>query len=282
MPFENSVWRLIESPPSNGAWNMAFDEALLEAVGAGESLPVLRLYDWQPPCLSLGHAQSFSDVDVRALASRCWEVVRRPTGGKAILHTDELTYSIIAPLSEPRVSGGVLESYATLSRALLRALELLGLSPRADAQYPLPAGSKGGPVCFQVPSNYEITVDGKKIIGSAQARRREGVLQHGALPLFGDLERITSVLAFQSEAERGQAAVRLLARAATVFTITGKIITWRQAADAFRAAFEEQLQIKFEPDQPTIKELDRAEELVKTKYAHPAWTERVFPPESDV
>ncbi len=261
---------------------MAYDEALLESVGAGESLPVLRLYDWQPPCLSLGHAQSFSDVEVQALSAIGWDVVRRPTGGKAILHTDELTYSVIAPLSEPRVSGGVLESYATLSRALLRALELLGLSPQADAQYPLPTGGKGGPVCFEVPSNYEITVQGKKIIGSAQARRREGVLQHGALPLFGDLKRIASVLAFQSEAEREQAVERLLARAATVFTITGRIITWRQAADAFRAAFEEQLHIKFQPDQITNKEQVRAEELVKTKYAHPAWTERVFPPNSEV
>lgn len=261
---------------------MAYDEALLEAVGAGESLPVLRLYDWQPACLSLGRAQSFSDVDVQALTAKGWDVVRRPTGGKAILHTDELTYSIISPHTEPRMSGGVLESYATLSRALMRALELLGLSPQAEALHPSAAGKGGGPVCFEVPSNYEITVEGKKIIGSAQARHREGILQHGALPLFGDLSRITSVLAFQSGADREQAAERLLAHAATVFTITGKFITWRQAAEAFRSAFEEQLQIKFQPDQPTNKELVRAEDLVKTKYAHHAWTERVFPLNSEV
>jgi lipoate-protein ligase A len=277
MVFEKTTWRLIETPPASGAWNMALDEALLESIGAQESLPVLRLYDWQPACLSLGYAQSFSDVDHLALKSHGWDVVRRATGGKAILHTDEITYSVIAPLTEPRVSGGVLESYSTLSRALLRALELLGLNPQADALYPDSVEGKNGPVCFEVPSNYEITVNGRKIIGSAQARRREGVLQHGALPLFGDLYRITSVLVFPDETARRQAASRLLDHAATVLSVTGKVIQWRQAADAFRSAFEEQLGIEFSFDQPTVKELSRTNELIETKYAHPSWTQREFP-----
>ncbi|MHC1784494.1 MAG: biotin/lipoate A/B protein ligase family protein [Anaerolineaceae bacterium] len=277
MGFEKTTWRLIETLPASGAWNMALDEAILESIGAHESLPVLRLYDWQPACLSLGYGQSFSDVDYGALRSHGWDVVRRATGGKAILHTDEITYSVIAPLTEPRVSGGVLESYSILSTALLRSLELLGLTPQADALYPDPGVGKGGPVCFEVPSNYEITVEEKKIIGSAQARRREGVLQHGALPLIGDLDRITSVLIYPDEAARRQAASRLLDHAATLFSITGKIISWRQAADAFRSAFEDRLGIEFLPDQPSEKELSRTHELIETKYAHPSWTQREFP-----
>jgi lipoyl(octanoyl) transferase len=277
MVWNESTWRLIQSPPVAGAWNMAFDEAILESIGAKESLPVLRLYAWEPACLSLGYAQSFSEIDRPALINQGWDVVRRPTGGKAILHTDEITYSVIAPLDEPRLAGGVLESYSTLSKALLRALQLLGLSPQANSIYPTQPGGKGGPVCFEVPSNYEITVNNKKIIGSAQARRREGILQHGALPLVGKLERITSVLAFQDETARADAATRLLDHAATVESISGQIITWQQAAEAFRAAFEEILNLKFISDQPTTKELSRTEELIRTKYGHPSWTEREYP-----
>ena len=118
-------WRLLLTPPARGAWNMAVDEAILENIGRGASLPTLRLYAWTPACLSLGHAQPFSDVDAVRLKQRGWDVVRRATGGRAILHTDELTYSVIAPLKEPRVEGGVLESYNRLAQALLTAVKNL-------------------------------------------------------------------------------------------------------------------------------------------------------------
>src|SRR5690606_14878512 len=115
--MQPAKWRLIRTQPAAGAWNMAVDEAVLEAVGQGDVLPTLRLYAWNPPCLSLGFAQPVQDVDRAALARLGWELVRRPTGGRAILHTDELTYSVIAPLDEPRVAGSVLESYRRLSQA---------------------------------------------------------------------------------------------------------------------------------------------------------------------
>src|SRR3989337_4154135 len=98
-----TLWRLVITPPARGAWNMALDESILEQIGRGASLPTLRLYAWDPACLSLGHAQPFADVDMTRLKERGWEVVRRATGGRAILHTDELTYSVIAPNDEPRV-----------------------------------------------------------------------------------------------------------------------------------------------------------------------------------
>ena len=128
-------WRLLYHPPAHGAWNMAVDEAILEATGRGDSPPTLRLYAWTPACLSLGYAQNAADVDHAALAQAGWVLVRRPTGGRAVLHTDELTYSVIAPLNEPIVAGTILESYSRLSKALLTALELLGLPARADKEY---------------------------------------------------------------------------------------------------------------------------------------------------
>ncbi len=270
-----SQWRLVRTEPSHGAWNMAVDEAILEAVGRRQALPTLRLYAWSPPCLSLGFAQPVKDVDQDALARSGWELVRRPTGGRAILHTDELTYAVIAPPDEPRVAGSVLESYCRLAGALVNALQRLGLPAQADKEYPLPQGAKTGePICFEVPSNYEITVSGKKLVGSAQARRKEGVLQHGSLPLYGDLTRITRALAYPDEAARARAAARLLAHAANA-EMLGKPLTWDASAAAFVNAFQETLHLQFQEETLSKEELRRAEELVEMKYGNPAWTERV-------
>ncbi len=263
------------TPPARGAWNMAVDEAILEAVGHNEAIPTLRLYSWQPPCLSLGYAQPSTDVDTERLAAYGWDLVRRPTGGRAILHTDELTYSVIGPQNEPRLKGDVLESYQRLSAALLAALRLLGLPAQAQPLSPqIRAGDSKGPVCFEVPSNYEITVDGKKLIGSAQARRRAGVLQHGSLPLWGDLRRITQALCFETEQKRELAAARLLTRATTVENVLGYRIDWDTAASAMAAAFEKELILKLQPAALTPKELQLAEELVREKYGNKEWTER--------
>lgn len=268
------TWRLLITPPARGAWNMALDESILEHIGCGEAIPTLRLYAWDPACLSLGHAQPFADVDVERLKQHGWEVVRRVTGGRAILHTDELTYSVIAPNDEPRVLGSVLESYNRLAQALLLAVKELDLpvemkEGKADNQ------SSPNPVCFEVPSTYEITVNGKKLIGSAQARKREGVLQHGSLPLTGDLSRICQALKFENESAREDASHRLLARAATVESALGREIGWETAAQAFIHAFEAQLGLNLQRGELSPSESRRTDELVKDKYDHPSWTERV-------
>ena len=267
-------WRLITATAARGAWNMAVDEAILEHIGRGESLPTLRLYAWEPACLSLGHAQPFADVDVARLHERGWEVVRRATGGRAILHTDELTYSVTGSAEEPVLTGGVLESYNRLAEALLLAVKSLGVPVEMKAGK---ANGEGvpNPVCFEVPSTYEITANGKKLIGSAQARKKEGVLQHGSLPLTGDLRRICHVLKFKDESAREDAAKRLLERATTVESALGRIVSWEEAARAFIHAFEEQLGLCFEKGDLSDSESRRAEELVREKYDHPSWTERV-------
>jgi lipoate-protein ligase A len=267
-------WRLIITPAARGAWNMAVDEAVLEHIGKGKSPPTLRLYAWDPACLSLGHAQPIADVDRASLGARGWEVVRRATGGRAILHTDELTYSVTGSAEDPVLTGGVLESYNRLAQALLLAVKNLGLSVEMK-EGKANAHTTPNPVCFEVPSTYEITVDGKKLIGSAQARKKEGVLQHGSLPLTGDLTRICQALVFESESARANAAQRLLTRATTVESALGGAVTWDEAAEAFIRAFESQLGLCLERGDLSESESRRAEELVREKYGHPSWTERV-------
>ncbi|MFH1523937.1 MAG: biotin/lipoate A/B protein ligase family protein [Chloroflexota bacterium] len=269
------TWRLLSQPePARGAWNMAVDEAILEAVGRGDSPPTLRLYAWKPACLSLGYAQPFSDVDLPNLQARGWEVVRRPTGGRAVLHIDELTYSVIAPLDEPRVSGTVLESYNRLAQALVEALNTLVLPVEIQEHATVHATQNKNPVCFEVPSTYEITVNGKKLVGSAQARRKEGVLQHGSLPLAGDLTRILDVLAFPDDSARSRAAERLLERATTVENALKRHISWEAAAQAYVAGFWSALALDLRPAELSSDEKSRAEELVVIKYDHPDWTQK--------
>lgn len=275
LQYEKTRWRLIISEPASGAWNMALDEALLLSMDKSNTLPTLRLYAWVPPCLSLGYAQPIADVDTHALHAHNWDLVRRPTGGRAILHTDELTYSITAPYTEPRMAGGVLESYRRISKALLHALILLGIPAMSDSTADNPSPQQQKPVCFEVPSKYEITVNGKKIIGSAQARKQSGVLQHGTLPLWGDIRRITQVLHYANETQMREAAEKVTQRATTVADVLGYNIRWETAANAFAEAFETILNIEFVKALPSPEEISLAHKLVEEKYANPAWTGRV-------
>jgi lipoate-protein ligase A len=268
------TWRLLETPPAHGAWNMALDEAILEAVGRGGSPPTLRLYSWEPACLSLGYAQPYTDVDIQRLQTHGWELVRRPTGGRAVLHTDELTYSVIAPLNEPRVAGAVLESYKRLAHALVEALNLLGMQVQVNENSAAAHTERTNPVCFEVTSACEITFEGRKLIGSAQSRRKEGVLQHGSLPLTGDLTRILQVLAFPDENSRDRAAKNLLKRATTVETALKREVSWEEAAKAVVTAFRTVFALDLQTGNPSLAEKNRTEELVRVKYGHLSWMEK--------
>ena len=267
-------WRLYLSPPALGAWNMAVDEAILEHVVRGDAPPTLRLYSWKPACLSLGRSQPYSDIDRAALQAKGWDVVRRATGGRAILHTDEITYSVIAPSNNPHVSGSLLESYQHLAQALLAALKILGADVQMNEEK-MDVAAQQNPVCFETPSTYEITINGKKLIGSAQARQKDGVLQHGSLPLTGDLVRITWALNFPDAESRQHAAEKLLARASTLESALGRKIVWGAASKAFVQGFETALGIQLKRDDLSLSEIRRVGELVKEKYAHPDWTERI-------
>jgi len=254
---------------------MAVDEAILLAVAAGEAPPTVRFFAWQPPCLSLGFSQPQADVDLDRLQALGWGLVRRPTGGRAILHTDELTYSVIAPSAEPRVAGAVVESYRHLSEGLLRGLELLGMCARADKTYAVPDRDAKGAVCFEMPSNYEITVADKKLLGSAQTRKLGMVLQHGTLPLCGDISRICEVLRFESEELRQLARARVAERATTVEAVGGRPVTWLEAARALAQGFSEKLNLTLDETELTAGELTAAAQLRAEKYVSAAWNGRI-------
>jgi len=285
-------WDFLNTGFRPGTFNMELDRSLADRLLRRDGNPMLRVYGWDPHAVSIGYNQSMDDFDARKLREAGIDIVRRPTGGRAILHTDELTYSVAGPQNEPRFAGSVLESYQALSQALLFALNTLGI-PAQALEKPGQAVSPGvepaldgstsaqaekapqNPVCFEVPSNYEITVGGKKLIGSAQARRKAGVLQHGSLPLTGDLTRVVQALDFPDPAARERAAQRLLSRAATVEQVLGRPLSWEEAAQAFIAGFESALSLKLELAEPSAAEKARAAQLLRDKYTNPEWTDRV-------
>lgn len=272
-----AVWRvIIEDEPRSGPANMALDQAIAEACVAGDSLPTLRFYRWQPPAVSLGRHQPAGEVDLDTVQERGYEVVRRPTGGRAILHTDELTYSVAAAADEPRVQGGVMDAYLRLSNALVQGLRMVGVSAVDKAGGHVRTGKDVSAACFEVPSAYEITVGGRKLMGSAQSRRAGYVLQHGSLPLTGDIGRLVDVLALPGE-ERARLRAELVGRACTLAEALGvpkedPQVQFAPVARALQKGFEEELALNFKAGQATPGELRRAAELIRTQFASPDWT----------
>jgi lipoate-protein ligase A len=272
-----AAWRLIiDEEPRSGPANMALDQAIAESCAAGDSPSTIRFYRWNPPAVSLGRHQPLTDVDLNAIDLLGYEVVRRPTGGRAILHIDELTYSVTAAADEPRVRGGVMDAYLRLSNALLSGLQRLGLGAVDKAAGNVRTGPDVSAACFEVPSAYEITSNGRKLMGSAQSRRAGYVLQHGSLPLTGDITRLIDVLALPPD-EAGALRVELgkractLAQALDVDDDDGRV-AFETVASKIVDGFGAELQLSFERAQPISSEVRRAALLIREQFASPQWT----------
>ena len=264
-PHPDSVWRLIVSGEANGATNMAVDEAILEAVVAGMVPGTLRFYFWRPPCISVGYAQPLEEmVNLDLCRREGVEWVRRPTGGRAILHTDEVTYSVALRGDDPRVRGDVVTSYRHLSQGLLAGFRTLGLEV-VQARLQEQARPSQSPACFDRPSHYEITCRGRKLVGSAQARRRGAILQHGSIPLRGDVARLVHYLRMPEE-ERTALQAKLRQRAITLEEALGRPLPEATVVEALARGFSEALGVSLEPAELTAHEWRRAQELRLARY----------------
>lgn len=184
-------WRLLLDEAASGTRNMAVDEAILEAYRAGEAPPTMRLYDWAIPTLSLGYAQRTTDVAFEACEREGVEVVRRPTGGRAVLHgVGDLTYSVVASGAEG-FPESVADSYCLIAKAIIASLQTLGL----EAELTPGARSSGtASACFATATRADLTASGLKVVGSAQVRRQGGFLQHGTLMLTQEPAAIAPLL----------------------------------------------------------------------------------------
>ena len=271
--YPRATWRLIVDGEAGGAINMAVDEAILNSVIDDASLPTLRFYAWSPPCLSLGRSQRLGEVDLAACRAAGVDIVRRPTGGRSILHIDELTYSVSLLQTDTRARGGIVESYRRLSEGLLAGLRSLGVDA-TQARGQTADSTETTAVCFETPSDYEITVAGRKLVGSAQWRARGGVLQHGTLPLCGELARIVDYLAFSDDERRVQRR-RLLRQALTLEEATGAVFAFDSVAQALAEGFASALNLTLVPGELTPRERALSTEIRGQVYANPDWTARL-------
>ena len=272
-------FRWLDTGRLSGAMNMALDEAVLVHVGQKKSLPTIRFYAWERPTLSLGYFQRFArDVDEENVKARGFDLVRRMTGGRAVLHDQELTYSVIIPADHEWARATVVESYHYLSYALRDGFRNLGVQAEivslSDQEGRGKFPEAGSAACFDSPSWYELVVGGRKIAGSAQVRAHNGLLQHGSLLLDLDVDDLFSVLKFSSAGQKERAMTDFLQRAVSVKQLTGQGVAWDEATAAFASGFQSGLGITLSAQPITDEEWALAEQLAADKYSKEDWTKR--------
>jgi lipoate-protein ligase A len=237
--------------------NMAIDEALLSS-----KLPVLRFYGWKPAGLSIGYFQSVKNFNFENLKRHNIELVRRLTGGNAVLHDKEVTYSFI--IDEKEMPKSVVESYREISKGLLKGLENLGL--KAVMNKEVEKGGKSA-VCFNDPSWYEIIVNGKKIVGSAQKRIDGKLLQHGAVLIDIDTEKYCSLF---DNCNKGLIEKVKERMTSINDEIDGKV-DYGKVKEAVKKGFEKALNIEFIEDGLSSEEKELVKELERNKYSTDKW-----------
>lgn len=263
------AWRILPFRKAGAAENMAVDEAIFQETVRQKTPPTLRFYGWQAPALSIGYFQDYEkEVDEEACRRFGVEIVRRPTGGKAVLHEQELTYAVIAgddPLFPPDIPG----TYRLISRCIARGLREIGIRAEMEtAGRPVPDGALRSS-CFSFPSHHELCVAGRKICGSAQMRSHGFFLQHGSLLLAFDPLRTCAVMLPHREPE--QDADRLRNAVTSVWEEAKSPIDEAGLSVALRKGFEEVLGIRFWEGDLTPDEKRLADELIAKKYGGGSW-----------
>ena len=226
--------RLIIDPEfGDGFYNMALDMALADAVRQGRSAATVRFYGWNPPAISLGYNQRAGEIDPAACAAAGIDVVRRPTGGRAVFHKDEFTYSVAAREDHPLLGGTVLETYRTIAGALIAGLRGLGIEAEMVKSGAGAPGGQRAASCFAAAGRYEVTVNGRKIIGSAQRRIDGVILQQGSL-LLAQPQQVPE-LGLQDSGG-----------AVTAAQLLGRKVEFDEAARAMAAGFTQAWEMSFE------------------------------------
>jgi lipoate-protein ligase A len=258
-------FRLIVDPPGPGAWNMAVDETLLETAGESDAPAILRLYAFSPTTLSVGRFQRTAGVfDFERLSDDGVSFVRRPSGGQAVLHAEELTYSVAVgrhflDLDESAGATGKRLLYRSVVPVLLAGLQKLSIRARESAALT----PSRDPDCFAAAGEYEIDGEqGQKLIGSAQMVTRTAVLQHGSIPLSKANRRIYRYLM----SEGGENA------STSVSEELGREVTFEQAREAFRQAVVEKLLV--EDSVLSAAEAERAARLERDRYGQDSWNQK--------
>jgi len=267
--------------PLDGATNMAVDEALLRGRITGEAPPTVRFYGWRPPTVSVGYGQPLDGrLDLEACRRLGIGLVRRPTGGSAILHEasdHEVTYSVVARAEDAAGFGDVLETYRILGAALAAGLGRLGV--HAEVVPLVRAGRRGAAptFCFARAGAYELAVEGRKLSGSAQRRQGGAFLQHGSVVLDVDPDRLRAVFPGPPESPRPPESPGPgdpLAGMTTLAAVLGRRVGFEAVVIALAEGLGEGLGARLRPGGLSPAETELIERLVLEKYGTEAWTVR--------
>lgn len=267
------TWAFLDTGHHDAATNMAIDEALLHWHSEGKIAPTLRFYGWKKPSLTVGHFQNVEKtIDFSGIERHDCDFVRRLTGGSAVLHDDELTYSIIVSESHPKIPHSVNKAYYILSQGLLEGYRELGIE--ADFAYPERELLRDrSAVCFEQPAIYEMVVDGKKISGNAQTRKDGVLLQHGSIPMSFDSNMLFDLFKFSSERLRERQRNAFEKKAISIYDIKKKEHTYSMLKEAFLKGFQKSLNILTEPMELTKDDWHYIHHLAETKYRTREWNE---------
>ena len=262
------IWRCLDTGSRPGAFNMAVDEALLKGAGAG---PVLRFYGWDPPAISFGNAQEPQrEVDVDKCRAAGLDLVRRPTGGRAVLHWHELTYSVVCTEDDAALGGRVEDTYCRIGHCLVEGLRCLGVEAELERARSRPAAPRGPGTtapCFSSTARWEVKYRGRKLIGSAQRRASGAILQHGSLPLGDQHAKLTDFLPAAAQHLRSSMAQRLEKGSIHLRACVDRNLQWSELVDCMGAGFRRHLGVELEPDELDGEEERHVADLMQTRSA---------------
>jgi lipoate-protein ligase A len=264
---DNMLYRFVNTGIQDAALNMAIDESILTHYLRGEVPPTLRVFRWIHPSISLGRFQHVErEIESELCQQRAIALVRRPTGGRAVYHLDEFTYSIVIGKREG-VPAGVVAAYAYLAQGLIASLRNLGiqaqLSDERVSRHPSAA-------CFASSTQADLTSNGFKLVGSAQVWKDDGLLQQGSLPLDDRSAEFFTLLRYPTEAAREEALALYREKTTPLHTFTPRV-SWEDVAEAFQKGFSAALNTDFASAALSPSEWELAHRLVAEKYSKLTW-----------
>ncbi|WP_240378092.1 lipoate--protein ligase family protein [Bacillus piscicola] len=277
--MEKETWYFIDSGNKPPAYNMALDEKLLEWHSEKKIPPVVRFYGWDPATLSIGYFQKVhKEIDMEAVKRHGLGFVRRPTGGRGVLHDQELTYSVIVSEDHPKMPPTVTEAYRVISEGILQGFRHLGLHadfavPRTKEEQQALKNPRSA-VCFDAPSWYELVVEGRKIAGSAQTRQKGVILQHGSIILDVDEDKLFDLFTYSSERVRKRMQNAFKNKAVAINELLDTPVTLKEVSAAFHQGFAEGLDVHAEAYQLNPQQEEQVKELAIEKYESEEWNYR--------
>lgn len=249
-------WRMLQTGVNTAFSNMAIDQAILVANSEGKVPPTVRFYGWMPAAISIGYFQSLADeIDIQACERFGVDYVRRITGGGAVFHEKELTYSIVVPESHKEIPKNIMKSYGRICGAVIKGLDHLGI----ESSY--------------APIN-DIIAGGRKISGNAQTRKQETVLQHGTVLMDVDVDKMFSLLKVPNEKIKDKLIADVKQRVTSMKHLLGKEIAFKDVAEAMKLGFEEEFQVELLEDNLSTMERALAKKFEKEYFSSVQWNRR--------